>query len=207
MIDGAPLAIDAALFEGRVCLLTDPRDPVSCAATGAGNLTVHLGSANAVTTADGTFTIAASGATPWTVTGAGIVTSVKVQADYLIPVMTTTMYSSLCSNNGVTMPGSATAPGQGALMIHVIRNGAGYTGSTAVSQQPNPARYLAFYDTTTTTVWTQTAAGSHGDVWFPGIDVGTTAALVAAPGGTPTLTDGGEPILDGAITWSDVIFN
>src|SRR5688572_28182346 len=49
--------VDANLFMGRVCLLTDVRDMDDCATTGAAGLTVRLGTASAVTTNDGSFSI------------------------------------------------------------------------------------------------------------------------------------------------------
>lgn len=205
VIDASPLAVDAAIFSGRVCLLTDVRDPLSCATTGANGLTVRLGANTAVTAADGTFKIVAGTGT-WSVTGSTIVTSYKLNADYLIPAITTTMFDALKTQNNVDL-----RQGEGSLMIHVIHNGAGYQGATAASQLPNPAKYLAFYDDDTQSdhaKWTQTGgAGSHGMIWFAGIDVGATSSTVFPPASTQGQTDSGQPIADGAITWSDVIFN
>lgn len=203
VIDASPAAVDAAIFNGRVCLLADPRQPTNCASTGAGGFTVRLGSNTAVSAADGTFKITA-GTGIWSVTGSTIVTSYKVKADYLIPVITTATYDQMLTDNGVNK-----IQGEGSLIINVIRNGAGYAGATATSQQPNPSRFLAFYDGTSGTQWRHDLAGcgSFGMVWFPGIDVGDTSTAISAPGGTPTLTDSGQPISDGSITWSDVIFN
>src|SRR5262245_60350146 len=67
-------------IHGRVCLLTDLRqfvNPMVCAATGAGGLSVSLGGSMPVLTgADGSFTIAAQDASNilWRVTGMNLVT-------------------------------------------------------------------------------------------------------------------------------------
>lgn len=206
VIDGAPAAVDANLFQGRVCLLTDPRKFTTCATTGADGLTVRIGSATATTAADGTFTIAGTSAAnlPWRVTGANIVSSYKVLADYQIPAMTRTMYNSLLTTNNVLL-----VPGEGSLMVHVVRNGLGYAGAVAESQLPNDAYYLPFYDSAASaTDWNQTpdTVGAEGAVWLAGMDVGNTSVKITPPTGAP-ITDTGEPIYDDGITWSDVIFN
>jgi hypothetical protein len=208
VIDGAPLAIDAAIFSGRVCLLTDPRDFESCAATGANNLTVHIGGSVAITAADGTFKIAApaGGAGTWSVTGTNIVSSYKVKNDYFIPALTRTMYNTLISSNSIFL-----APGEGSLMVRVIHNGAGYAGSTATAAaQPNPAKYLPFYDNAAdANVWNHAAAsvtGAKGAVWLVGYDVGDASFTITPPVGA-AVTESGQPVFDQSITWDDVIIN
>jgi hypothetical protein len=213
VIDGAPLAIDAAIFSGRVCLLMDPRDFSSCATTGAGNLTVHIGGSVALTAADGTFKIAApsGAASTWSVTGSSIVSSYKVKNDYFIPAMTHTMYDSLIAANGVDL-----RQGEGSIMVRVIHNGTGYAGSTVTaSTQPNPSKYLAFYDNDASqTDWNQipstsnAVTGSKGAAWLVGFDVGDATFTVTPPaaGGT-AVTESGQPVFDQAITWDDVIIN
>jgi len=213
VIDGTPLAIDAAIFSGRVCLLTDARDWQSCASTGAGNLTVHIGGSVALTAADGTFKIAApsGGSSTWSVTGSSIVSSYKVKNDYFIPAMTHTMYDSLITANGIYI-----AQGEGSVMVRVIHNGAGYPGSTAsASAQPNPAKYLAFYDNDASqTDWNQipstanATTGAKGVAWLVGFDVGDAAFTITPPlnGGT-AVSETGQPVFDQGITWDDVIIN
>lgn len=218
--DAKPLAIDAALFNGRVCLLTDARDFETCAMTGANGLTVHIGGNAAVTAADGTFTIAApaqGGGTTWSVTGANIVSSYKVKNDYFIPAMTHTMFDALVTTNLAPLVPAGTAPispGEGSVMVHVIRNGAGYAGATASSgAQTNQAKYNPLYDNDANqNDWNQlpsnvgAATGSKGAVWFAGFDVGDAIFTVTPPGGTAT-TVAAQPVLDQGITWVDVIFN
>ncbi|HUS29617.1 MAG TPA: hypothetical protein VMZ53_13985 [Kofleriaceae bacterium] len=209
MIDGAPLTIDAALFSGRVCLLTDPRDFNSCSATGAANLTVHIGGSVAITAADGTFKIAApqGGASTWSVTGSNIVSSYKVKNDYFIPALTRTMYDAMKTANGIFL-----AQGEGSIMVRVIHNGSGYAGSTAsASTQPNPAKYLPFYDGSDPTTWNHAATsttGAQGTIWLVGYDVGDAQFTIAPPaGGGTAVTESGQPVNDQAITWDDVIIN
>jgi len=210
VIDGAPATIDAAILSGRVCLLTDARDPESCASTGAANLTVHIGSNVAITAADGTFKIPAGTGT-WSVTGPNIVSSFKVKNDYFIPAMTRTMYDALIAANGIDL-----RQGEGSIMVHVIRNGAGYAGATAASAaQPNPAKYLPFYDNDANqNDWNQipstanAVTGSQGAVWLVGFDVGDATFTITPPaGGGTAVTEAGQPVIDQAITWDDVIIN
>jgi hypothetical protein len=213
VIDGAPLAIDAAIFSGRVCLLTDARDFLSCSTTGAGNLTVHIGGSVALTAADGTFKIAApsGAASTWSVTGTNIVTSYKVKNDYFIPALTRTMYDALIAANAVDL-----RQGEGSIMVRVINNGTGYAGSTVVSAtQPNPPKYLAFYDNDANeNDWNQipstpnAVTGSKGAAWLAGFDVGDATFTVTPPtGGGTAVTESGQPVFDQSITWDDVIIN
>lgn len=219
LVDAKPLAIDAALYNGRVCLLTDARDFETCATTGANGLTVHIGGNAAVTAADGTFTIAApaQGGSTWSVTGTNIVSSYKVKNDYFIPAMTHTMFDTLVATNLAPLVPVGTAPispGEGSVMVHVIRNGGGYAGATASSgAQTNQAKFNPLYDNDANqNDWNQlpsnagAATGSKGAVWFAGFDVGDAAFTVTPPGGTP-VTVTGQPVLDQGITWVDVIFN
>lgn len=209
-VDAKPLAIDAAVYSGRVCLLTDSRDFNSCASTGANGLTVHIGTSSAVTAADGTFKIVApsTAAAVWSVTGANIVSSFKVKNDYFIPAMTRTMYDGLISANNIFL-----AQGEGSVMVRVIHNGNGYTGSTATAAaQPNPAKYLPFYDNdASATTWNHAStstAGSKGAIWLVGFDVGDASFTVNPPSasGLQPVNESG-PVNDQAILWDDVIIN
>src|ERR1044071_9473062 len=87
---GPNTPLDAALIDapdpdalvtlaGRVCIALDIRSPLAnCATTGAGGITVTLGTKTATTLADGAFTIEKpSGSTlTWRATGQGLVKSV-----------------------------------------------------------------------------------------------------------------------------------
>src|SRR3569833_2494857 len=49
----APGDANLDVIAGQVCLITDPRQPNTCATTGAGNLTVTLDGHTATTASDG----------------------------------------------------------------------------------------------------------------------------------------------------------
>jgi hypothetical protein len=208
--DSATVAtFDAAIFSGRVCLLTDPRAFDTCASTGAAGLTVHLGGNSALTAADGTFKIPAPMTNDtWYVTGSNIVSSYKVKNDYFIPAMTRTMFDTLKTTNTPGPPGGI-IQGEGSVMAHIIRNGVGYAGCDASSSLPNDAKYLPFFDNASDmNDWNQTPSttGAQGAVWLAGIDVGTTSFTITPAVGS-AINVSGQPVFDQAITWVDVIFN
>jgi hypothetical protein len=118
-----------AAIVGRVCLVTDLRQPATdCANTGAGDLTVTLGSKTTTTVEDGTFSIEPpSGSNlTWRVTGADIVTSVTpFSVDTVIPTIDTDVYTDLLSTNGVIL-----IAGQGSVVGRVVQGaGAGRAGA------------------------------------------------------------------------------
>jgi hypothetical protein len=192
--------IDAAILVGRVCLTADSRQLDACAATGAGGLTVRLGASAAVTADDGRFMIAAATATVWTVTGANIVTSVEKVGDYEIPAITRTQFDAMIATDLTNFPPNA---GEGHIMAQLIRNGAPVVGATA--SQPATATWAPFYDGASATDWNQTVGtGANGTVWIPNIDVG--AVNVTFTSGTTNMQVTALPVLDGAITFTTVIF-
>src|SRR5260221_347893 len=89
---------------GRVCLASDPRKLTVCAGSGAEGLTVTLAGRQALTIADGAFTIARADTTSpiWQVTGAAIETSVMPFGTVpIIPALTITTYTDMLASNGV----------------------------------------------------------------------------------------------------------
>ncbi len=204
-VDGAPDAfatpIDGNIFTGRACLATDPTALNTCAATGAGGLTVRLGSASTTTNADGTFMIVGSAADKlWRITGPNIVSSYKAIGDYEIPVIARATYNTMVTNN---LGGLQLNPGEGSIMVQVIQNGFGLAGVTAVSDPT--AVWAAFYDhPATPTTFEQDATETNGAVWVAGLDVGT--ASVAVTNGVTDLSTGALPVFDGGITFATVIF-
>jgi hypothetical protein len=193
--------IDANLFNGRVCLLTDVRDMDDCATTGAGGLTVRLGTATAVTTNDGSFSIAgqAGSGLVWRVTGPNIVSSFEVLADYQIPAITTSAFSAMKAGS---TPAVTEVPGEGSLMVYVSKNASPVSGEVATAAGTSSAFYFAYYDGATQAAWEQDSTGPEGAIWVPGIDVGTVSYDISGPGGD----GGGEaPIFDGGITFANVI--
>jgi hypothetical protein len=201
-IDGTPAAVDAALLMGRVCLANDPRALHTCASTGAGGLTVRLGSNVTTTNADGTFTIPATTGT-WRVTGSNIVTSIMNLADYEIPAITRTSYDAMIAGS---LTSGMLNPGEGAIMVQAIHDGHGQAGATASSTPTS--QYVPRYDSASQTVWSTdatTGTGTNGTIWLAGIDVGTASVTVDTATAN-AINVGGLPIVDGAITFTTVIF-
>lgn len=198
--DAMPLAIDAAELDGRVCLLTDIRDFETCATTGAGGLTVRLGTGTATTAADGTFTIPAQTGTGlvWHITGANIVPTSEPLADYFIPAMLKADFDAMRAASAD--PDVTLVPGEGSMMVFVSRNGAGVAGVTATS---SAAFYQPFYDGASEFAFTQTATLAAGIVWVPGLDVGTATINVQDANAVTGTVSG--PIFDGGITFSNII--
>jgi hypothetical protein len=196
--DANVLPVDANVFQGRVCLLVDARQLHNCATTGAGNLTVRLGTATALTQADGTFFIAGQSEANlvWRVTGANIKSSYEVLRDYQIPAMTTTMFDALKTANTVQE-----VAGEGSLFIEVTRDATGISGALAASTPP--AFYLPFYDGASATVWNRGSTGANGAVWIPGQDVGTATVTVTAGAASQQLS---MPVFDDGITFANAIF-
>jgi hypothetical protein len=170
----------AATISGRACVLTDLRDLTSCATTGAGGLTVTLGSQTATTADDGTFTITAPAGSMlvWHVGGsvADVMPSVMpFGATPQIPVVTTADYLDALNSNSVVL-----APGQqGSAFVRVVRGTAAVSGATAVAS-PTPT-YPAFYDGATSQSWNQGATGARGMVWIAGADAGSLTVTVTPP--------------------------
>jgi hypothetical protein len=178
-------------ISGRVCLLTDSRDVGKCQPSGAGNLTVTLGTSPAALTADnGDFTIATPTGSNlvWHVTGASLQTTVMPFNTILaIPALTQNGYIALAAANGHPV-----VAGQGAIFAQVVRAGAPLAQATAVSSDLNVVDPLYDNPGTTADSWTQTAVsgtGPLGMTWWPGMDVGTPTITV-----TPHLAASVAPV-------------
>lgn len=181
----------------RACVLTDPRDLTSCAASGAAGLTVALGNQTATTADDGSFTIAAPTGTnvEWDVTGSTVVESVTPYAGQAkISVMGTTMFADLRGANAVQP-----VAGYGDLLVRVVRSGAAVPGEVVTSVPVNDP-YGTFYDGLTDQAWTQSATGAFGTAYLPSIPAGTTSVRISA-GGTLQATISAIPITDGGMTF------
>jgi len=196
---GSDAAVDTSnQLAGRVCLAPDPRDLATCAATGAGGITVTLGTQTASTLGDGTFTmlIPQGSALVWHASGTTIVTSVMpAGARAEIPVLAQTTYNDLANGNGVVL-----AADQGAVMARVVHAGAPLAGARA-NASPASLQYGAFYDGTSSTVWLQSATGTHGAAWLPGLAAPGNAAVSITPSGGSATAIGTLPIEAGAITF------
>lgn len=194
-LDAFVSPIDANEFVGRVCLLTDVRDFQTCASTGAGGLTVRLGTSTTTTGDDGSFTIVGQSGSGlvWRITGANIVSSFEPLADYFIPAITKTDYDAMRAG---ASPVVTTRPGEGAMMVFVSRNGMGVAAETATTDPEG--FYKPYYDGSTEFAWQQAATGTFGIVWVPGLDVGSATIDV----GGETVTG---PIFDGGVTFANII--
>jgi len=187
------------VIPGQVCLITDPRQPNTCATTGAGNLTVTLDGHTATTATDGTFVIdaAQSSNIQWQVTGADIIASVmSFSAVHRIPVMAQVDYFDLANSNAVVP-----TPGQGDVFVHVVHQGASVA---MVSAAVTPAaQFPTFYDGNATTTWTQISTSTAGVVWIPGLPQGTASISLTPQGGTATVVNA-IPVGDQTLTWVSV---
>ncbi len=198
--------IDAALdssgqqLSGTVCLRTDPRDPASCATTGAGDIMVKLGTATATTADTGAFTIdAPTGSSPvWTLTGTSIYPSiVPYSANYHVPAITVARYDQLRGDNGVVQIVDQTS-----VVFAQVVHGAVAEDQVTATVTPVPVTAL-YYDGTSATLWDQDMTDAHGMIWVPEVDLSTgatTASMTVTKAGTPT-TFAGIPLVNQAITF------
>jgi hypothetical protein len=91
------------------------------------------------------------------------------------------------------------------VLVQVIFDGVGQVGATG-SSTPN-SQFLPRYDTAgSASVWQTDSTEAGGVIWLPGIDVGTASIVVSAPSSMQPITVMGVPIVDGAITYTTVIF-
>lgn len=190
------------MLQGRVCLVTDLRDVSTCASTGAGGLTVALGTKSATTLADGSFSIEAPVGSDlvWQVSGASIQTSIApFSAMSSIPVITTLDFLQLESDHSVLE-----VVGQGSVLAHVVFADSPKVPVVMAKATASPlGAYLPLYDGSVAGLWTQNFTGAFGAVWVPGLLAGTVALTIAAPGGA-TKTINGLPVVDRAITFATV---
>jgi len=194
MID-SPAVSDAGVM-GRVCLVSDPRNLVGCAATGADGLTVTLGTSTAMTAADGSFSFPTQpegSGLVWHVTGTNLVTSVMPLATVAqIPALTITTYGNLLADNGEVL-----AQGQGSVLARVVHAGAPLTDAVATTSPL--AQYQTVYDGATAQTWGTTATGAYGTAFIAAIAAGATTVKVKPSGASPiSITASVE---DGALTF------
>ncbi len=206
---GIDSAIDAAKFNGRVCLVSDPRvltqivSATACASTGAGGFTVKLGTATATTNTDGTFTIDApdgpAGSALFHVTGGAIVEMYMFATDFEIPAITKTQYAQMLTDSNVRL-----VPGEGSVIAQVVHNDAAIASVTATA---SPVANATLFDGSTATAWSMgSATGSFGAIWLAGLDQGDGAVALTTVYNGVTLTSAAQPVFDGAITFVDVVY-
>ncbi len=200
-IDGA-VAIDAASSDaitstiiGRVCLVRDLRATASCAATGAGNITVTLGHSVTITSDSGAFTIQTPSGTNlvWRAAGSGFITSVMAFGPSpVIPIISDVDYIDLALANGIELPADA-----GSIVANVVRNGLAVSGAT-IAVAPL-AQFPTKYDGPTASAWTELATGATGTAWIAGAVLGAATLTVSPASGTGANVT--VPVEDQAITY------
>jgi hypothetical protein len=188
---------DAASTElpGRVCLIADARDPATCASSGAGGLTVTLGTQTATTVADGSFTMTRPTGTGlvWFVTGTGVEPSaMRMVGGTKIPVMSSLLYGDM-----IAAMSAIVSADTGAIITRISRAAAPLTDAVVVASPiPDSETY---YDGAGVTDWSFDATGSFGVVWISSIAPGT--ASLAVDTGTVQGTVGGIPVYAGTVTF------
>lgn len=191
-------------LHGKVCVIADARDPLTCSTATAAGYLVTLDGNTATTGSDGAFQIAApQGATPvWMVTGNDLATSLaKFSISTTIPVIKRDDFIQLENENGVV-----STAGYGDVFIHVTHANANVAMVVAVAT-PTPL-YAAQYDGTTSHVWQVTSTGSFGMVWLAQVPTGvgafaTVSTSLTPQGGTAKIVND-IPVGDGALTWVTV---
>jgi hypothetical protein len=198
-MDGADAAIegDASSSEltGRVCLLSDARDPSACAASGADGYTVTLGAQSTTTGTDGSFTLTRPAGTNlvWFVSGTGIEPSaMRLASGTTIPVIASLLYGDMIAGMSAIVTAET-----GAIISRLQRGGDPLTNTTVVvSPQPDSETY---YDGAGVADWDFDATGAFGVVWVSAVDPGT--ASLALDTGAIQSTVGGIPVYAGTITF------
>ena len=203
-VDGAAsdqaLGDGGAMITGRVCLIADLRQPTVCAATGAQDITVVLGSVSTMTADDGSFSLISPGGTNlvWRVGATDLVTSVvPFSSSNILPVITGTYFDDMLSTNGVILNS-----GEGSVVLFV-RDSAGPLAGAAVALTPT-ATYLPMHDGANKSVWVTGNTGVAGVSWTPGATAGSVGISVTPPAGTAQVFS--LPVVSGAITYTTVAF-
>lgn len=164
--DAAPDGPDmGGMVSGKVCAIEDARNPQDCT-SGAGGVTVTIGTAMATTAADGTFMInRPAGATLWMVSGTGFTPSaMSLSSGTDIPLLETTAYDAIVNENSM-----ATGNNTGALIVKVRKNGNPVVGAEGSS---TPSRVTAYYDTPDPVTWETDTTDAAGAIWLAGVPAG-----------------------------------
>lgn len=155
---------------GRVCVIVDARALGTCASTGAGGLTVQLGTETATTIDDGSFVITRPSGTNlvWRVSGTDIESSaLPLASSSTIPAIDSLVYDDMLAITNATLGAG------GALIARVGRNGSPVAGVVATAS-PSPSSEI-YYDGASTLEWQLDATGGNGIVWIPSIASGTAS--------------------------------
>jgi hypothetical protein len=180
---------------GRVCLISDARDPSTCAASGADGFAVTLASETVTTGADGSFTMTRPSGTSlvWFVSGTGIEPSaMRFAGGTTIPVISSLLYGEM-----IAAMSAIITVDTGAIIARLQRAAAPLTDAVVVaSPLPDSETY---YDGPGVTAWDLDATGPLGVTWISAIAPGT--ASLALDTGTFQATVGGIPVYAGTITF------
>lgn len=184
------------MLTGRVCLLADPRQPQTCATTGAGGFTVAVGGQVATTGDTGSFTLLRPTGSDlvWTVTGDTIEPSaMRFGTSTTIPAISTLVYDDMLAAMQAVVNG-----GNGAIVAQFIQDGDPVANATAlVTPIPDSETY---YDGAAVTDWDFTATGPFGVVWVSSLQPGT-ASLALDHGAADPHTVSNIPVLADTITF------
>lgn len=193
--DAAVIDDGGTEIQGRVCLLADPRDPVTCAASGADGLTVTLGDQTATTASDGSFTIARPSGTnlTWFVSGTGIEPSaMRAALGTTVPAIASLLYGDMIAGMSAIVTTE-----DGAIIAQLRRDDAAFTNAVATAT-PGPDSEV-YYDGPAVSEWNFDATGPFGVVWISAIAPGI--ASLALDNGAVQTTVAGIPVFAGAITF------
>lgn len=170
---------------GRVCLVTDLRNPIACADTQVvRNITVSIGTTRTATPNErGDFTISAPlGAFTWRVTGRDVITSVvPFGADTRLPVISDLLYTDLLNANDVIRSDL-----QASVVVRVVSGVLAVANVRAASVPATPD--LARYDDANSLLdWRsdQIGTGPAGVAWLPDIPLATDTTNVVTVKLTP----------------------
>ena len=198
---------DAAAAFGRVCLITDLRNPTSCAASGAGNLLVQRGTVTAMTRADGRFDLppATGAGDRWIVTGgtgSNLVPSVVPfvpGASVRLPIISQPAWDAMRSDSGIT-------PLDGTGAIHVLSllpSGSPKLGATVTV---TPSINSTYYPGTSATLWSRTPGTTSGVAMVPNLTAGQAVDIGGVAAGNARATLLQQPIVANSITWVTLDF-
>ena len=174
MPDAGGVDPDAA-YTAKVCMLTDPRNPMSCATTGVDGLTVTLGTQTATTAADGAFTMMTPNGSGlvWRVKGATVVTAVvPFSASHDVPAISVDRYTQLLGDNGQIFIDQ-----EASIIARVTQRNAAASGATTTVTPPPAAQ--VFYDGSSAVMWDENTTSTYGTIWVPvmALQSGTSATL------------------------------
>jgi hypothetical protein len=198
---------DAAAAFGRVCLISDLRNPTTCAGSGAGNLLVQRGAVTVTTRADGRFDLppATGAGDRWIVTGgtgSNLVTSVVPfvsGASVRLPIISQPTWDAMRAASGIT-------PLDGTGAIHVLSllpNGNPKLGATVTV---TPTINSTYYPDTSATLWSRTLGTTSGVSLVPNLTAGQDVDIGGVATGNVRASLLRQPIVANSITWVTLDF-